>query len=240
MISIVKKHIVVTICFLSVCNYVITQGENNTARRVRNPLNIKPEDLTNIQFYNKQAFIDVCNLIASRLDSKRPLVILIDGNSRVGKTTLARDIGMFFLNSYGITSQTIHMDDFLTIEEMPPSYIAYAEQFGSIFDFDTLIGLKNSWDYSKATEAVLDAISTGEDIVILEGLNAGYIAKLDYVKFDLKIHIQANQQTREHIYKLTFPEEECYMESYLSRYTTRYDISDMNYDLIIQNNLLGI
>ncbi|MDP8252958.1 MAG: hypothetical protein P9X27_00960 [Candidatus Kaelpia aquatica] len=240
MIKTLKKYIVIAIYSFFICNCIIIQEENNITRRTRNPLNVQAEDLTDSRFYNKQALIEVLNLIASRLDSHKPLIILIDGDSRSGKTTLARDIENFFSSSM-IKSTAIHMDHFLTMETISPEYISYAEQFGSTFNFDPLTGLYDHWDYSKAAEAVHSAISTGEeDIVILEGLNSGYIAMLGLVEFGLKIHVRANQQTREHIYMLTFPHNRDHMNSYLSNYSTRYDISDIDYDLIIQNNKADI
>ncbi|MDD5614453.1 MAG: hypothetical protein PHQ54_05230 [Candidatus Omnitrophica bacterium] len=232
-----KKYLIVLTCCLFIYNPTVVTEQCNNLRRTRNGLDIELEELIDYLLYNKQNLISVFNLIKQKLDGKKPLVVLIDGDSRVGKTSLALDIARF-LKPDNVTVKTVHMDDFLSLEQVSPDYAAYAEQFGSTLNFDTMTGLFDSWDYKEAARTVLEIAATGDfDVVILEGLNSGWLDILDDVKFDIKIHITASQATRELIYKLTFPEQKAQMEKYLRRYTTQYGLERIGYDLILDNSL---
>jgi len=71
----------------------------------------------------------------------------------------------------------------------------------------------------------------------LEGLNSGYLDILSYCDFDIRIHVEADEETRKQIYTLTFPDRLDKMDQYLQRYRTKYNIDDIAYDLIIDNSI---
>jgi len=200
-----------------------------TVRRIH-PLQFHP-----VTFYNRTGFEQALNMITDRARAKKPLLVVIDGDSHVGKTTLAKDL--FFGLGHQHTS-VIYLDSFYSEEELPPDYIAHIEQYGPIHG-----GIKNtieSWDYKAAGEQLLQQANSGQyDVIILEGLNAINVelANANALHFDVKIHVTADQQTREHIYKSSNPTDPPgMMNKFLDTYVTKYK-QEMSYDLIIDNSL---
>lgn len=77
-------------------------------------------------------------------------------------------------------------------------------------------------------------------MIIIEGLNSLFVeSKLakSHVKFDIKIHVIADRETREYIYMKRFPGEMKKMENYLTRYIQRYSPETVRYDIVIDNSL---
>ena len=164
------------------------------------------------KFINKSGLKQTMELIIDRLDDKKKsLLICIDGDSRTGKTVLSDDIAL--LLSADIRHKIIHIDNYHVLEDgdhLSGDLIAHIDQFGST---GALTLKREYWDYEKAGDEVNNLVSSGQfDLIILEGLNSLYVEKLNYLdpsnpRFDIKIHLIADQETREYIYMKRFSSE---------------------------------
>jgi len=186
---------------------------------------------------DKRALKEAVDLITREVkkpNRPRPLLVFIDGDARVGKTVLADDITLLLPD--GISCKVFSIDDYHRVEYITGDLLAYLEQYGG----ETI---REYWDYGEAAIDINALIKSGGfDLIIIEGLNSLFVeSKLvePYVKFDIKIHVIADRETREYIFMKRFPERTRGMEDYLTRYVQRYSPEIVRYDIVIDNSLIN-
>jgi len=199
------------------------------------------------KFTNKLGLKQVMRLIIARVkDKKKPLLIGIDGDSRTGKTVLSDDVAL--LLPADIRYKIIHIDNYHVLEggaHLSGDLTAYIDQFGSS---GGMMLEREYWDYGSAGDEVNLSVNSGQfDVIILEGLNYLYVEKLNYLgpvkpRFDIKIHLIADQETREYIYMKRFTSEAALlnMKDYLNNYVQKYPAESVNYDIIIDNSFSSV
>ncbi len=180
-------------------------------------------------FINKKSLEQLRSMILDRLKTQpagRPLLVSVDGDSDVGKTTTSQ------LLNLPVRQKLIHLDDFYSLIDIGPEYLDYMEQFGGSNFPDTAMEF---WDADAARREIQADISSGQyDVIIIEGLNA-LRTEIKDLKFDIRAHVTADMETRKIIH---FRRYNMNPSGNIDRYLSDHiQQSGGEYDITIDNSL---